>query len=221
MRTAAILIFTNICIMASSISCGQNWQKIDTLHPDYLDSLCLTMSDEYRAMPENYTERRIYNALKDYWFTNYLNRTYDTIGTLHTSVSEKQLKEGVLLRITEGKFRIEKGESYGETYDCPTEMKETEYFYLNNELIKISVTEGSTDYNAIPANYWITVRQLDLLCQKDKIVDRKAYRYFGDRTELEEEWIEQHVRYLDINENALIQKAHALYGSISGKGKIN
>ena len=34
--------------------------------------------------------------------------------------------------------------------------------------------KGYTDYNFNPAGYWINIRQLDLLCQKNEIVNRKV-----------------------------------------------
>jgi hypothetical protein len=185
------------------------------LQPDYLDSLCLAMSKECRAAIVNNIDDNACNLTVNHWFTKYLYwTTYDTTGTPRMNISEKRLKEGVLLRITEGKFRIEEKDGRGKTYNCPTEMSETEYFFLNNELIKISIVKGYTDYNAIPSNYWIGIRQLDLLCQESKIVKRKAYSYFGDiipYKPLEEELVELYIKDFDINEEALIQKARKLY----------
>ena len=198
--------------MASVTSCTQCGLK-KNISQNYLDSLCLAMSDECRGMQVHSMDKEVYdiNGILNHWFTEYLYLKYDTVGTPRMNVTEKQLKEGTLRRIAEGKFRIEKADSFGKTFNCPMVMNETEYFFLNNELVKISVTKGYPDYNAIPANYWIVMRQVDLLCQKNKIVNRKAYWYSGDRIQLEDSEIEQEMDYLEIDENALIQKAQSLY----------
>ena len=201
--------------MASTTSCAQNGLKSNISQIDYLDTLCLKMSDECRVIPVNYEDymayeaRKVYNEIKYHWFTEYLYLTYDTVRTPRINVSEKQLKEGKLRRIAEGKLRIEEREGYlGNLYNYPVEMNETEYFFLNNELVKISISKGSTDYNFMPERYWIAVWQLDLLCQKNKVVNRKAYYCFGDRGQPDNEWIERFVEYLNIDENALIEKAY-------------
>jgi hypothetical protein len=195
--------------MASITSCAQSGQKKD-IPQDCLDSLCVAMSDECRGVSMN-TASYISESFSD-WFPKYLKETYDTVGTPHINVSEKQLTEGTLRRIAEGKIRIEERADFSRTYNYPAEMSETEYFFLNNELVKISVAKGHTDYNFIPSAYWIMVFQLDLLCQKNEIVNRKAYWCSGDknRTQVEVEKFEYYIRDLDINENALIQKAHTL-----------
>jgi len=202
--------------MASMTGCRQNRQQKDLSQIILLDSICQTMSDEYRAKSCIYGGLGSPDGIAGHWFTEYLYLTYDTVETPPVNVSERQLKEGVLLRIAEGRFRIEK-KSYGKTYNCPTKMNETEYFFLNNELVKISIAKGYTDYNSTPALYWITIRQLDLLCQKNEIVNRKAYWYSGGREQLDDEWVEQSMRDLDINESALIQKAHTLYKEFKNK----
>jgi hypothetical protein len=172
------------------------------------------MSDECRAKSYIYGDNS--DGIAGHWFTEYLYKAYGAEGIPDVKVSEKQLKKGVLLRIAEGTFRVEE-KSWGQTYNCPTEMNEIEYFFLNNKLVKISIAKGYTDYNSSPALYWINIRQLDLLYQKNEIVNRKAYWYSGDRQQLDDEWVEQYMRDLDINENVLIQKAYTLYKELKKK----
>ncbi|MDR0661266.1 MAG: hypothetical protein LBG19_10855 [Prevotellaceae bacterium] len=98
-------------------------------------------------------------------FVPYLHNSYYANGKKTRTAAQKQVKEGILLRLAEGKLCIEEVEGfrYKGKYVCPTEMIETEYFFLNNQLVKISFTIGRADYNVLPQNYWIVVSQIDFI----------------------------------------------------------
>jgi len=203
--------------MASMISSGQNRPKKENLPINYLDSLCQIMSDEHRVNTARDIVGNENNEIPRDWYSQYLYKTYYSAETQRINVSEKQFKEGKVLRIAEGTLRWERVKEFGfgDEYNNPTEMSETEYFFLNNELLKISISKGHTDYNARPSYYGVVIRQLDLLCEKSKIVNRKAYWY----SQLCDECVELYMREFDINENVLIQKAHTFYEKLTSKIK--
>ena len=202
MKRTIILVLTNICIMTSL---GQNRQKADILSLDYLDSLCTAMSKEYRTNTHTNIDGKSPIEITGHWFSKYMYWEYDNKPP-RTTVFEKQLKEGTLLRLAEGNFRWETLDSYGKPYNCPTEMKEVEFFFLNGILVKISFIEGTTDYNFIPAKYWIRTDYLNLLFQENKIVRKSCGSPY-------KEWLEHYMKHFNVDENELIQKAHTLYTS--------
>ena len=211
MKIASIFIFF-VAIL------GYNNNNNTAMTNEQLDSLCRTLSDECRATisskakdnDEDLNIRFLGN-----WFPTYLEKAYNTTNAPKIHINEKQLNEGKLLRIAEGSFRIEERVSpYGEVkYLLPVEMSETEYFFLNGELIKISITKGLTDYNALPQNFWIRIEQLDLIYEKDKPVKKAVYSYFGQWNSLSkvsDEWIENFIRHYKINEDTLIERSRIL-----------
>lgn len=100
-----------------------------------------------------------------------------------------------------------------EEYRIPAEMSEIEYFFLNGELIKISITKGETDYNALPENYWISMEQLDLIYEKNKLVKKTTYIHLGQwdpSTKASDEWTELFIKHYDINQDTLVERAYEL-----------
>ena len=197
---------------------------------EQLDSLCREMTDKYRAtfLDRKALENRLFyisNSDKTmrHWFPVYLSKVYDTVNAPGIHISEKRLENSKLLRIAEGRFRIETREGYlkREAYRIPAEMSETEYFFLNGGLVKISITKGATDYNALPENYWFQINQLDLMYEKNKVVKKAAYFYFDQwdlSTKVSDEWTALFTKHHDIDEEALIERAYIVYHKFS---KIN
>ena len=190
---------------------------------EQLDSLCREMTDKYRAniLKQVANNDRNTDRTMRHWFPVYLNKVYDTAQTPEIYISEKRLKNSKLLRIAEGSFSIETREGYmKEEYLIPAEMSETEYFFLNGYLVKISITKGITDYNALPKNYWIRMEQLDLMYEKNKLVKKTAYSHFGQwdiSTKVSDEWTELFTKHHDIDEEALIERAYIVYHKFSKK----
>jgi hypothetical protein len=211
MKTKKITIILLLC----GISCAG--QEVDNnmsnmkKETEKIDNLCKVMSDECRIEILNKVDGSL-PYLGRHWFTDYLYWLYDSTRNIGITVSEKQINEGRLLRIAEGKIRWELVEAFfGEEYDKPTEMTETEYFFLNNELVKISISKGHTDYNAIPSNYWIVIRQLDLSYQKDTLANKKAFWHvWGSVTEYNEEVAERYMKEWNVSEDTLLKKGGEL-----------
>lgn len=209
-----------IIILICSISCaGQNMDNKMKEEIKKIDSLCKAMSDEYKIEITNKIEESVLEQNKG-WFPTYLSQLYDTIPNSNIYVSEKQVSEGKLLRIAEGNIRWEWAKAYFDEYLKPTEMNETEYFFLDNELVKISLFQGFPDYNAIPANYWIVMRQVDLLYQKDILVSKNAFRHvWGSVTEYDEAAAERLMKEWNVSEEMLLQKAEELLKRMINRDK--
>jgi len=206
--------------MASITSFGQTKLK-KNLSRDDIGTMCRTMSDEYRSnilnkIPPPINEE--FDKATSHWFPAYLNEAYNSTDIPEIHINEMRLNEHKLLRIAEGKFRIEEGDGYmkGEKYRIPAEMSETEYFFLNGKLIKIVITKGETDYNALPQNYWITMRQLDLIYEEDKLIKKTAYFYLDQwyPSAKRDDWIESFIKYNNINVDILIERAYFLMNEL-------
>ena len=205
MKIASIFIFF-VAIL------GYNNNNNTAMTNEQLDSLCRTLSDECRATisskakdnDENLNVRFFGN-----WFPTYLDKAYNTTNAPKIYIDEKQLNEGKFLRIAEGSYRTEEKETIFETkYLLPVEMSETEYFFLNGELIKIIITKGRTDYNYLPSAYWVMIDRLDLIYEKS--VRKAAYTDGGTLSKSKDEWIENFIRRYKINEDALIERSRIL-----------
>ena len=205
MKIASIFIFF-IAIL------GYNNNNNTAMTNEQLDSLCRTLSDECRATISNKikdNEQNLNVRFFGNWFPTYLNEAYDTTNAPKIYIDEKQLNEGKLLRIAEGSYRTEEKETIFETkYLLPVEMSETEYFFLNGELIKIIITKGRTDYNYLPSAYWVMIDRLDLIYEKS--VRKAAYTDGGTLSKSKDEWIENFIRRYKINEDALIERSRIL-----------
>ena len=207
MKIASIFIFF-VAIL------GYNNNNNTAMTNEQLDSLCRTLSDECRATILNKIADDDNNIDRKtrHWFPTYLNQAYDTTNAPKIHINEKQLNEGKLLRIAEGSYRIEERESHihlkGIKFQIPTEMSETEYFFLNGELIKISITKGRTDYNYRPSAYWVIINRLDLIYEKS--VRKAAYTDGGTLSKPSDERIENFIRHYKINEDALIERSRIL-----------
>ena len=198
-----------ISFVAAAFTCGAQTKMTS----EQLDSLCRTMTDEYRTkiLSTIANNERDTDRTTSHWLPVYLNKAYDTENAPEIHISKKSLKKNKLLRIAEGSFRIEVKESYmKEEFRIPAVMNEIEYFFLNGELIKISITKGATDYNALPQNYWFQFNQLDLMYEKNKLVKKTAYFYFDQwnlSTKVSDEWTELFTKHHNIDEEALIERA--------------
>ena len=212
-KTALILIA--LAVFAGNCN-GQN-----KMTNEQLDNICREMSDESRAKVLNQIADKDRDADRatSHWFPAYLDITYNTTNASEIQINEKRLNKNKLVRITEGSFRIEVREDrMKEKYRIPTEMNETEYFFLNGELVKISITKGYTDYNALPYNYWFRIHQLDLMFKKNKLVKKAEYIYFGQwdsSSKVSDEWIET----FGIDEDTLIKRAYILNEKVREKDK--
>jgi hypothetical protein len=103
MKKTISIIIVNIYIMVSITIGGQDGPEKD-MSQNYLDSLCLTMSDECRAVQVSHIDvnNDDRNEIVNHWFTKYLYLKYDTTGTPCINVTEKRLKEGTMRRVAEG-----------------------------------------------------------------------------------------------------------------------
>ena len=205
MKIASIFIFF-VAIL------GYNNNNNTAMTNEQLDSLCRTLSDECRATISNKIKDNDENLNVRFfgnWFPTYLDKAYNTTNAPKIYIDEKQLNEGKFLRIAEGSYRTEEKETIFETkYLLPVEMSETEYFFLNGELIKIIITKGRTDYNYLPSAYWVMIDRLDLIYEKS--VRKAAYTDGGTLSKSKDEWIENFIRRYKINEDALIERSRIL-----------
>ena len=205
MKIASIFIFF-VAIL------GYNNNNNTAMKNEQSDSLCRTLSDECRATISNKIKDNDENLNVRFfgnWFPTYLDKAYNTTNAPKIYIDEKQLNEGKFLRIAEGSYRTEEKETIFETkYLLPVEMSETEYFFLNGELIKIIITKGRTDYNYLPSAYWVMIDRLDLIYEKS--VRKAAYTDGGTLSKSKDEWIENFIRRYKINEDALIERSRIL-----------
>lgn len=194
---------------------------------EQLDSLCLSISDDVRlnTLSSEITDHIVLVRAMENSFVSYLHNAYYTNGKKNCTATQKQVKEGILLRLAEGELSIEEIEDfhYKGKYVCPTEMVEKEYFFLNNQLAKISITIGRTDYNVLPRNYWIIVSQLDFIYYATKPEKKAIYYFFNPfppiihRKEYptnvltEDEWRQTILSYTNITEEQLKIDAYRLH----------
>jgi hypothetical protein len=211
---------TFLLLLGVGLCAGQNIKNNDMIEKiEKLDSLCRAMSDEYRANVLSSIDRTADPVTRD-WFSEYLYWEYNNTETPHITISEKQLDKGKLVRIAEGMFQWKRVKEFdvGDEYNQPTEMNETEYFFLNSELVKISIYKGHTDYNAMPRNYWVVVRQVDLMYQKGKLANKKAYYHvWGSITQYNDEVAEQYMEEWNVGEDMPLQKAGMIYEKLIRK----
>ena len=192
---------------------------------EQLDSLCLAMADEIRSntLKETASSTENIDILQKHDFLQYLHNTYCSNGKKTHTACQKQLKEGTLLRLAEGKLTIEEAEDFRKNrYRTPTSMVESEYFFLNGKLVKISLTIGRTDYNALPKNYWIMVKQIDFVYPPEDFEKRTIYHVgsvihpsihslFPTNVMSSDEWREQEMEGTGITEKQLQIKAFQLH----------
>lgn len=207
-------------------SCNSKAQVAMTTEQQ-LDSLCQAMSDEYRlSIPMEITDgtdiiaknERLNNS-----FISYLHNAYYTSGKKTLTAVKKQVESGKLLRLAEGKLAIEEVEDFrNDKYIAPVDMVETEYFFLDGKLIKVSVTFGRTDYNALPRNYWIMVNQIDFVYNNTKLAKATIYHVnnhipltyrsiLPTNVMSNDEWREMVMNYANITEEKLRAKAYELH----------
>ena len=217
-------------------------QKETVMTVEQIDSLCMFMTDEVRHDSISIADRREnikekiekmrITRIRDDSFVLYLYNTGYTDDKQTYTATKKQVKEGILLRLAEGKLCIEEAEDFlhKSKYFLPTEMEETEYFFMNEQLVKISLTKGHTDYNVSPQAYWILVNQIDFVYHTIE-PEKKAIYYFYHPIHrkqypvnvlTEKEWIEAEMNRNGITEEQLKENAYRLYSLfISDKNQFN
>lgn len=224
-------IFTALALLCFN-SCSSQTQTTMTIQQ--LDSLCFSLSDEARtSIFSDIIDSIDYAIIKSkHEFISYIDKAYYNGRKLQTATL-KQIKEGTLLRLAEGKLCIKEVDDFrGLKYPLPTEMVETEYFFLNNQLVKISVTIGRTDYNVMPQNYWVIVNLLDFVYHKTEPPQKAIYQISSIRPGSRNlypanvidnnEWREQLMNAANITEEQLKISAYRLYGLyISNKSLFN
>ena len=214
-------------IFALLYTCISSPQAQTTMTIDRLDKLCLSMSDEIRA--EISAEKTAVTAIctatvmGKHDFLSYLDNAYYANGRKPRTAIQKQVNGGTLLRLAEGKLNIQEVEDFRkDKYPAPTEMVETEYFFLNNHLVKISLTTGRTDYNAMPRNYWVVVNQLDFVYHDTEPPKKAIYNIsscvhpgnrslFPTNVRSSDEWIESIMSTAGTTEEQLLLNAIQIY----------
>ena len=199
-----------------------------------INRICLSLSDEVRRnTPTEKIDSAVPAPISDlsFNFVRYLHNAYYAKERKTRTATKTQLPQGTLLRLAEGKLIIEQVEdellrvepyTYPTEYMYPTEMVETEYFFLNNRLVKISVTIGHADYNVIPSNYWIIVSQIDFSYHKTEPSTKTIYnvsfptspesrRPYPPNAMTDEEWIQTVLSRTNTTEEQLKANAYLLY----------
>lgn len=197
---------------------------------EQIDSLCLSISDEIKrcSVPTETDLTKISASdlkvakVAKHPFVSYLYNVYYIDDRKNRTAIQEQVGDETLLRLTEGKLHIEEAEDFRYRmgkYLLPAEMMETEYFFLNEQLVKISQTIGRTDYNVYPQHYWIIVSQLDFVYHDTGSEKKSIYRISSSmQRELyptnvltEEEWRIMIMGYTNITEEQMKANAYQLY----------